>query len=307
MAISDINKAMGLYAQPSEFDQNAWKTAFDMADRFAQTSEKHRANRENLDTSIWRVALQNATNQAGAAEQQNKLTQANAMQQGWDFLQQNAVDQNGRVRNAEELFNLAQHQKLNPALYAQLFAANQNYAQNAAQEIAPINASMASQYRTMAGLSPNLVDNEGNVINFNSGATVGTIPDPYTLASFGAGKTWQGFENIFKAQQEAEKARAVAEARLPSTLAAIEARGQNALDRQENWAGIKQNSALAKEFGEALSNSVDLKSGDFTQEAFAKELSNLVNKYGHDANAMKEINAWADSVVRNQGWQIPQK
>lgn len=44
MAISDINKAMGLYAQPSEFDQNAWKTAFDMAERFAQSSEKHRAN-----------------------------------------------------------------------------------------------------------------------------------------------------------------------------------------------------------------------------------------------------------------------
>lgn len=59
MAISDINKAMGLYAQPSEFDQNAWKTAFDMADRFAQTSEKHRANVENLATQDARLQHQN--------------------------------------------------------------------------------------------------------------------------------------------------------------------------------------------------------------------------------------------------------
>lgn len=59
MAISDINKAMGLYAQPSEFDQNAWKTAFDMADRFAQASEKHRANVENLATQDARLRHQN--------------------------------------------------------------------------------------------------------------------------------------------------------------------------------------------------------------------------------------------------------
>ena len=306
MAISDINKAMGLYVQPSEFDQNAWKTAFDMADRFAQSSEKHRANRENLATSDWRVALQNATNQTGIAEQQNKLTQANAIQQGWDFLQQNAIDENGRARTAEELFTLAQRQKLNPALYAQLFSANQDYAQNAAQEIAPINPQMASQFRAMAGLSPNIVDNQGNVINLNSGAVVGTTPNPYTLASFGAGKAGQGFENIFKAQQEAQKAEAIAKARLPYTLAEIDARGENSRERQENWANIKQNSALSKEFGEALTNSANY-DGVLTQESFAKELGKLVNKYGHDANAMNEINAWADSVVRNQGWQLPQK
>lgn len=34
MAISDINKAMALYAQPTQFDQSAWKTAFDIANAF---------------------------------------------------------------------------------------------------------------------------------------------------------------------------------------------------------------------------------------------------------------------------------
>lgn len=34
MAISDINKAMALYAQPTQFDQRAWKTAFDIANAF---------------------------------------------------------------------------------------------------------------------------------------------------------------------------------------------------------------------------------------------------------------------------------
>lgn len=191
-------------------------------------------------------------------------------------------------------------------MYAQLFSANQDYAQNAAQEIAPINPQMASQFRAMAGLSPNIVDNQGNVINLNSGVVVGTTPNPYTLASFGAGKAWQGFENIFKAQQEAQKAEAIAKARLPYTLAEIDARGENSRERQENWANIKQNSALSKEFGEALTNSANY-DGVLTQESFAKELGKLVNKYGHDANAMNEINAWADSVVRNQGWQLPQK
>lgn len=34
MAISDINKMMAMYAQPTEFDQNAWKNAFDIANAF---------------------------------------------------------------------------------------------------------------------------------------------------------------------------------------------------------------------------------------------------------------------------------
>ncbi len=65
MAISDIGKTMSLYAQPTEFDQNAWKSAFDMANAFADTSEKHRRNRENLATEDWRVAFQNNEYQTG--------------------------------------------------------------------------------------------------------------------------------------------------------------------------------------------------------------------------------------------------
>lgn len=73
MSISTIGQAMALYAQPSEFDQDAWKQAFDIANGFAESSEAQRRNRENLATSEWRVGALNAANQ-------DKINQAN-----WDI------------------------------------------------------------------------------------------------------------------------------------------------------------------------------------------------------------------------------
>lgn len=80
MAISDINKAMALYAQPTEFDQNAWKTAFDIANAFtgAENSrtianENARKHQENLATSDWRVKFQNNEYQTGIGTNNVKL------------------------------------------------------------------------------------------------------------------------------------------------------------------------------------------------------------------------------------------
>lgn len=90
MAISDINKMMALYAQPNEFDQNAWKSAFDIANGFTNANnnrtladENARKLRENLATEYWRTAYDNnrfetgiGTNNVNLADLQRKYNNA---------------------------------------------------------------------------------------------------------------------------------------------------------------------------------------------------------------------------------------
>lgn len=80
MAISDINKMMAMYAQPTEFDQNAWKNAFDIANAFtgAENSrtianENARKHQENLATQDWRVKFQNNAYETGIGTNNVKL------------------------------------------------------------------------------------------------------------------------------------------------------------------------------------------------------------------------------------------
>lgn len=278
MAISDINKAMAMYAQPSEFDQTAWKTAFDLANGFTTAAENGRKHNENMATQDWRVAMTNALDQAKSAESQNNLIQQQGLKQGLDFYHKNAVDAQGRVRTPEEMLNLAnKNQTLNPYLFSQLLSANQQYAKNTAQETAQFNPQMASQYLALAGLSPNTVDNSGNVINFNTGETIGQILDPNLLTQYVAGNAWQGSQAAIKAQQEAEKAKAVAEARLPATLEAIQARGQNAMDKQNGWIGYQQDQAAMKAIDQAVKNIVSVSGGD--KAKLNDALSALVGQY----------------------------
>lgn len=286
MAISDINKAMAMYAQPTEFDQNAWKTAFDIANAFTSAennrttaNENARKHQELLDTQAWRTAYANAQNQANTVAQQNTLTQQQGIQQFYQLTPQLMVDENGRARSNEEIFNIArQNQNLNPALYQQLFGNYQKEAQTNAQEMAHINPQMASQYRTMAGLSPNLVDNSGNVINFNSGEVVGTV-SPDQLANFASGNYWENTLLAQKAIQEAQKAQAVAEARLPYTLEAIEARANAALNKQDNWQQHKTNDAELKSVNETIAQIVANARGDKTQ--INSSLGVLAQSYPH--------------------------
>ncbi|OOH91831.1 hypothetical protein BMT54_01610 [Pasteurellaceae bacterium 15-036681] len=81
MAVKDIFGLQSSYNLNNTYnDQVNWQDAFKMANSFAETSEKHRANRENLATSDWRVAMTNAvnadkTNEAGWNVQTRDATQ----------------------------------------------------------------------------------------------------------------------------------------------------------------------------------------------------------------------------------------
>ncbi|WP_179108685.1 hypothetical protein, partial [Rodentibacter genomosp. 2] len=204
-AISDINKAMALYAQPTEFDQNAWKTAFDIANNFATTSENHRKNRENLATEDWRTAYQNtwyeqgaaqkklevadlqrlfdknklidpsdtqakiAQNQASAAEQTNAYTKHQALADSWKMISDAVQTNGGRMPTTEELFNIARaNPNINPALFANVANQYQNWAGNQARILAPINPQVASAYNVLGGITDTMLDNNGNLVNFNS-------------------------------------------------------------------------------------------------------------------------------------------
>lgn len=80
MAISDINKAMAMYAQPTEFDQSAWKTAFDIANAFTSAennrttaNENARKHQELLDTQAWRTAYTNNQYETGIGKNKIEL------------------------------------------------------------------------------------------------------------------------------------------------------------------------------------------------------------------------------------------
>ena len=285
MAISDINKMMAMYAQPTEFDQNAWKTAFDIANAFtgAENSrtianENARKHQENLATQDWRVNYANAQHQANTAKQQNALTEQQGIAQWYQISPQVMMDENGRVRTDEEKFNIArQNFTLNPALYQQLLQNYQTSAQNIAQENAMINPQFSSKTRVMAGLAPNIVDNQGNVTNFQSGALLGQFTVPQDMANYASGNYWQNELAAQKAQQEAQKAEAIAEARLPYILKGIEARAEAAQQKQDNWQQYKIDGAKQKKIDESIDQAVANAMGD--KAKVNASLTALVNQY----------------------------
>ncbi|WP_179108683.1 hypothetical protein, partial [Rodentibacter genomosp. 2] len=114
-AISDINKAMALYAQPTEFDQNAWKTAFDIANNFATTSENHRKNRENLATEDWRTAFENNKFETGIGK--NNVELANLQRLYNNALKTDPSEIQSQI--ALNKYNTTQHDIGNKALLGQ--------------------------------------------------------------------------------------------------------------------------------------------------------------------------------------------
>lgn len=61
-AVQQLYNQQGLYQDTTQSNQ-AWKTAFDIANNFATTAEKFRAHDENMQTSANRVGAMNAENQ----------------------------------------------------------------------------------------------------------------------------------------------------------------------------------------------------------------------------------------------------
>lgn len=203
----------GLYQDTPESNQ-AWKTAFDIANNVAGTAEKFRAHDENVATSAQRVAAMNAQNhylsayyphktQADIAaansiaqtapaknqallakyawEAQNANTQlsaAQAEQLAQKFYAQNAFDGNV-LRSPEELHTLAwqafQNGNLSPQAYNKFIQPYQQYGANIATKLAPFSPELATTFGYMSGNFPYQVQN-GQLINPESGEAVATVP-----------------------------------------------------------------------------------------------------------------------------------
>lgn len=317
MAISDINKTMALYAQPTQFDQNAWKTAFDIANAFTNAennrtvaNENARKHQENLATSDWRVKFQNNEYQTGigtnnvkladlkrlynnalqtdpssiaATISQNQLNQAKNLngiteQQGiaqWNNLAPELlVDENGRARTAEQVFNLAnQQQNLNPVILQKLLGDYQKKAAEQALQIAPYNPQFASNTRALAGLSDFTLGPNGDLINANSGAIMGNIADPVQATAFGGG---YGGE-LAKKQAELEQEAKIKALYGDNTFAErenlrLQSYYQKSLDKELDGLVPYVNDMTAKEFSEKM-NLMQQKYGRF---GFADYLNNVV-------------------------------
>lgn len=288
MAISDINKTMALYAQPTQFDQNAWKTAFDIANAFTNaennriTTEANKVKTEDLKR-LYHNALQTDPSAIASTISQNQLNQAKNLngiteQQGiaqWNSLAPKLlVDENGRVRTAEQVFNLAnQQQNLNPVILQQLLGNYQKQATEQALQIAPYNPQFASNTRALAGLSDFTLDPNGDLINVNSNAAMGNITDPVQVTAFAGG---YGGE-LAKKQAELEQAAAIKSIYGGDTFAdreslRLQSYYQKSLDKELDSLVPYINDMTAKEFSEKM-NLMQQKYGKF---GFADYLNNVV-------------------------------
>lgn len=295
MSIADINRMQALYANQSEAEANAWKIPFEIANSFANVTENHRKLDENMQTKDWRIAFNNAINQANTAKEQLNLTKTQGEQQGLTFLQQNAVDENGRVRTPEELMNISrQNPAMNPYLFSQLLANNQNYAANTAKEIAPINPSLASSYRVMGGLSPFMLDQNNGVTNFETDVQLGKLPNGIDPVAYGGGNSWQNYFDNLKLQQEQQK-----------TLEAAVGKTEQKLEERQYQQGIDQAKTLTKAFetvysGAQKTDESGNKTGVLDPTLFRQQVQQLYLLYPSQVNA---INDFVTRTVTQNGWK----
>lgn len=281
MAIADINKIQALYATQPEAELNAWKVPFQMANAFADTAEHHRRLDENNKTKDWRVAYANALAKTNVAKQQADLTQLQGWEQGLDFLKKHAVDEQGRIRNPEELLNKYRQfptQQQNPYLFAQLLSGDKNYLTETAKNLAPINPSAASQYSLMAGVTPHLLDENNQVQNFFSGENIGVLPNNVDPAAVAGGEAWKYYFNQLANQQSQQKAT------------------QRALPD------------LTKPFSDVLTNSkqdmLDQKEGSVPALDPAKFRQNITQLYLLYPNQVDEINGFVERAIIQNGWPV---
>ncbi|WP_439327586.1 hypothetical protein [Lonepinella sp. BR2357] len=92
MSIADIGKTMAMYAQPTDYDQAAWKKAFDIANSFTTAQNNRTVADENM-----RKLAENYATQTGRVNALNAQNQDLINQYGWqtktrDATQQAAID-----------------------------------------------------------------------------------------------------------------------------------------------------------------------------------------------------------------------
>lgn len=310
-----------MYNPPSDFDKDGWKKAFDISNAFAYTSEKHRANRENLATSDWRV--QNVNNGYQTGIEKNNLNiaelqrqygnalatdpsaiQATIAKNNYDGFNSNInleklrgtdelarieakyrYDPLGRIRDDETVRNLALQNGDLTAPYA-IVDSNQHlqqYYTNMAQKLASVNPNLASQYGYQSGVpflveEGNLVSPEGRVVaqNFTPEQTQRLYAPPLS--------------------PKVAEAQGIAEARLPYTLQAIEARAQNALEKQQAW---KEHKSLDADWKVANGFIDNVFSNTTDPVAIRSQIGTLVSTYPH----LKEEIARAVQLKLSQGQQ----
>ncbi|MGX2968696.1 hypothetical protein ACWIVU_01040 [Ursidibacter arcticus] len=328
MAISDINKAMAYYAQPSTYDQNAWKTAFDISNAFAETSEKHRQNRENLATSDWRVAYQNNNFETGIGKNNISLADLrrvynNALQtdpsqvastiannnynttnhnlntqklQGEDQRIQIEAkyryDPLGRMRTDEEVYNLAVQNGDLTSNYAKANSqqALQKYYTDTASVIAPFNPQTAGNFGYQAGL-PYMVDNQNNLVLGSTGEVIAKNLSPEQIASLYPRPLSQKEKELALRQQY--------------TLESIAARQQGALEKQQSWESIQQDKDLTSAFknvysGAQKTDEYGNKTGVLDPTLFRQQIQQLYLIYPSQINA---INEFVTRTVTQNGWK----
>ncbi|WP_439291476.1 hypothetical protein [Lonepinella koalarum] len=88
MAIADIGRNMAMYAQPTEFDQNAWKQAFDIANQFTATQNNRTTAEDNMRKLAENYATQNGRVNALNAQNKDLINQY-----GWNTTTRNATQQ----------------------------------------------------------------------------------------------------------------------------------------------------------------------------------------------------------------------
>lgn len=280
MAISDINRAMAAYSQPSEFDRTAWKTAYDIANGLTG-AENNRitANRNQLGyvnaLRQYQNALQTDPSSIEATVAQNLYNQANygintETLQGADELAKAqaryAYDPTGRLRNPEEIAQLAYQNNALQSPYGKL-AAHQQLAQyyaNQANALAPFNPETASIYGYQGG-KPYLYE-QGNLVT----------PDGKMIAENPAVDQVQSLYTV-PADSKYAQALELAQLRNDYTLGQIQARGELGQAKQENWANHRNTEADWKIASGYIDQAFSTANGD--QKILSTQIGALVNAY----------------------------
>lgn len=297
MAISDISKAMALYAQPSEFDQSAWKKSFDIANAFADMSEKHRANRENLATEDWRVAYLKNNYDTGIVKNNTETQRNHILQEqeaGADewakVVAEYGYDPAGRLRNSEEIVNLARAdgKLLNPYAINAANAQLGNYFQGMVNAVTPFNPNLGNNYAQQAGFNYG-IDAQGRLIN-SLGAPLSGALDNAQLQQLFSGQFTPNVGNATGKLSQAELAALYQQNKLDLLRERYELEGQNialrnkyhqqaAQEKQASQQARQINAAEQKQVDELISQAVASAYGD--KAKLNATLGAIVQRYPH--------------------------
>lgn len=260
--------------------QDAWLKAYENA-QTAQARINNANwgynNQQRMGDLNYDLARQTAaSNIAGANARNNQIAQQYQLQNdAANFLANNAVDETGRVRTPEEMFNIAQQSGQNPYLVAQQLQAYQNYANQQAANLAQFNPALASQYRTSAGLSDYYVNNNGQLQNVTGAETASPAYPAQMVVPFAQG--------------------ASAQPQTQSPSIQLQQMREEAQSRQDITKALRdvltQSASVDEETGEATG---------LSRDKFAQQMRNIYLLY---PNQKAQLDQFVKDVVTRNGWR----